>query len=161
MLYTRVIHPVYSFASPELGHFKFGVSHLEGARHTFQVTPVMPHQYINLRGNIISRCLSEGLGVIDAIGLWLPPHKALDPRHCHLNHVGTLLQGQRQGRRVARAMAHWVPQVSEDSLQGFRLPYINKALRLRGYQVVDVLRCAPLDPACSTKVIGEYAYGAL
>jgi len=31
MLYTWIIHPVYSFASPELGHFKFGVSRLEGA----------------------------------------------------------------------------------------------------------------------------------
>jgi len=33
MLYTRIIHPVYSFASPELGWYKFGVSRLEGA-HT-------------------------------------------------------------------------------------------------------------------------------
>jgi len=32
MLYTRVIHPVYSFASPELGYSKFGVSRLGGAQ---------------------------------------------------------------------------------------------------------------------------------
>jgi len=38
MLYTQIIHPVYSFASPELGYYKFGVSRLGGARHTFQVT---------------------------------------------------------------------------------------------------------------------------
>ena len=38
MLYTRIIHPVYSFASPELVYTKFGVSRLGGARHTFQVT---------------------------------------------------------------------------------------------------------------------------
>ena len=55
MLYTRIIHPVYSFASPELVSSKFGVSRLDGACNTFQVTPVMPQQYIKLRGNVISR----------------------------------------------------------------------------------------------------------
>jgi len=30
MLYTQVIHPVYSFVSPELGYYKFGVSRLGG-----------------------------------------------------------------------------------------------------------------------------------
>jgi len=32
MLYTQVIHPVYSFASLELGWYKFGVSRLGGAQ---------------------------------------------------------------------------------------------------------------------------------
>jgi len=39
MLYTWIIHPVYSFASPELVYTKFGVSRLVGASNTFQVTP--------------------------------------------------------------------------------------------------------------------------
>ena len=31
------------------------VSRLEGARYTFQVTHVMPQQYINLQGNVVSK----------------------------------------------------------------------------------------------------------